>query len=499
MSAEVERAGRLKTVVATAVAAVAFLLSLLSWGLSSPLGSSPDDDYHMASIWCGQGFRDGVCEQGAKPAGVVVPAAVFATSICYAFDSEKSGACDATLELRESGHSNADKGYPPVFYWVMSQFVGTDIYASVLAMRAFNSVMLVGLVALTVLWASPRFRYVPLVAMAVTVMPLGIFLAASVNPSSWAYISVLVFIPAFASFLVETSRENLWKNGSLALVAVLIGAGARADVAAFLVIATVVTWISVGLVHLWKFKAAFSGVVVAVSVAFYLNSQQNDFLTKTADSSQDVLGNLAANIVNLPLLLTGVFGTWGLGWLDTEMPSSVWFLALASFVGVAFTATIGLSKYRALASGLVAAALILLPLYVLTRQNIPVGVDVQPRYLLPLVAVLVAVLVFPSRTGTPFTMSRFGWLFVGAGLIVANAVALHVNIRRYVTGTDVQGVNLDTAAEWWWEGLPITPNGVWLMGSVSMAVAIYCVWVARNELRLTVTTNERWSEPLLNR
>jgi len=136
---------------------------------------------------------------------------------------------------------------------------------------------------------------------------------------------------------------------------------------------------------------------------------------------------------------------------------------------------------------------------VLTRQNIPVGVDVQPRYLLPLVAVLVAVLVFPSRTGTPFTMSRFGWLFVGAGLIVANAVALHVNIRRYVTGTDVQGVNLDTAAEWWWEGLPITPNGVWLMGSVSMAVAIYCVWVARNELRLTVTTNERWSEPLLNR
>jgi len=490
---------RAKTVIVGALAALAFLASLLSWGLSSPLGSSPDDDYHMASIWCGQGFREGVCEQGAEPKGVVVPAAVFATSICYAFDSEKSGVCAATLDMKETGHSNSNKGYPPIFYWVMSQFVGPDIYASVVAMRSFNAVLLVGLLVLTILWAAPRLRYVPILAVALTIMPLGIFLAASVNPSSWAFASVVVFIPAFASFLVETSRERLLKTGLLVATSVIVGAGARADVAAYLVIATVVTWISVGGVTRWKLKGLVAAAISATSIAFYLNSQQNQFLTKTAEGSQDVLGNLASNIVNLPLLLTGVFGTWGLGWLDTEMPSSVWFLALASFVGVTFVAANSLSKYRAVASGLVAAALIVLPLYILTRQNIPVGVDVQPRYLLPLVAILVAMLVFPDRNGIPFSMSKFGWFFIGGSLVVTNAIALHINIRRYVTGTDVQGVNLDEGAEWWWEGALLTPNGVWLAGSVSMVVALASLWIIRKELGLIVTPNERWREPLFSR
>lgn len=490
---------RMKTLVVGLLAAVAFLVSLLSWGISSPLGSSPDDDYHMASIWCGQGFRDGVCEQGLEPKGVVVPEAVFATSICYAFESENSGVCNATMELKETGHSNSNKGYPPIFYFVMSQFVGPDIYASVVAMRAFNAVLLVGLLFLTVMWVAPRLRHVPLVAAGATIMPLGIFLAASVNPSSWAFISVLVFVPALGSFLMATTAERLWKTGSLVAIAVIIGAGSRADVAAYLVIATVVTWISVGGVKFWKAKAIASAAIAATSIVFYLNSQQNQFLTKTAESSQDVLGNLAANVVNLPLLLTGIFGTWGLGWLDTAMPSSVWFLALASFVGVTFTATSSMTKGRAVASGLVAAALIILPLYILTRQNIPVGVDVQPRYLLPLVAILVAILVFPGREGSQFSMPSFGWVFVGAGLVIANAIALHVNIRRYVTGTDVQAVNLDEGVEWWWEGALLTPNGVWLAGSVSMAVALASLWAIRKELGLVVTPNELWQEPLVRR
>ena len=40
-------------------APVALFVALGSWVLASPVGSSPDDDYHMASIWCGQGVREG--------------------------------------------------------------------------------------------------------------------------------------------------------------------------------------------------------------------------------------------------------------------------------------------------------------------------------------------------------------------------------------------------------------------------------------------------------
>lgn len=38
------------------------IAGLGAWAFASPAGSSPDDDYHLASIWCAQGERDSICE-----------------------------------------------------------------------------------------------------------------------------------------------------------------------------------------------------------------------------------------------------------------------------------------------------------------------------------------------------------------------------------------------------------------------------------------------------
>ncbi len=50
-------------------------------------------------------------------------------------------------------------------------------------------------------------------------------------------------------------------------------------------------------------------------------------------------------------------------------------------------------------------------------------------------------------------------------LSVSNFVSLQTNIRRYVTGIDEAGLNLDSGREWWWD-TPISPNAVWLLGSL---------------------------------
>ena len=55
------RRSRLHIAAAIAVP-VALLAALLAWGVSSPPGSSPDEDYHMGSIWCAGGIEAGVCE-----------------------------------------------------------------------------------------------------------------------------------------------------------------------------------------------------------------------------------------------------------------------------------------------------------------------------------------------------------------------------------------------------------------------------------------------------
>ena len=55
-------------------------------------------------------------------------------------------------------------------------------------------------------------------------------------------------------------------------------------------------------------------------------------------------------------------------------------------------------------------------------------------------------------------------------------MALQVNIRRYVTGDDLQGLNLDAGAEWWWTGFPVGPTGVWVVGALAFAGLLAVLW-----------------------
>ena len=45
-----------RTVAAWLITCLAAFAALAGWSLASPAGSSPDDDYHLASIWCAQGL-----------------------------------------------------------------------------------------------------------------------------------------------------------------------------------------------------------------------------------------------------------------------------------------------------------------------------------------------------------------------------------------------------------------------------------------------------------
>src|SRR5690606_5266890 len=99
------------------------------------------------------------------------------------------------------------------------------------------------------------------------------------------------------------------------------------------------------------------------------------------------------NILMLPFLWTGVWGTWGLGWLDTGLPAIVPWGAAAAFIIVAFAGIGRLDWRKSVAAAGVLAVLIALPVYVLTAGGDRVGESVQPRYLLPLIALFALVLV----------------------------------------------------------------------------------------------------------
>jgi len=127
----------------------------------------------------------------------------------------------------------------------------------------------------------------------------------------------------------------------------------------------------------------------------------------------------------------------------------------------------------------VLAALFVIPMYLMALDRSFVGEGFQARYLLPLLPILVMCsLAEGAEKGS--IVSRRG-LLVGVSLIgLAHAFALHANIRRYVTGIEVYGFDLDKNREWWWAWGP-SANGVWAIGSIAFVVAGLAVFWPREE------------------
>src|SRR5690606_21757769 len=125
---------------------------------------------------------------------------------------------------------------------------------------------------------------------------------------------------------------------------------------------------------------------------------------------------------------------------------------------------------KGLAFGLVFLAVVVVPLYVLVSGGVMVGSGVQPRYIYPLLVMLAGVAVYGFMRAD-LRLNRLQLGLVAALLIVANSIALRTNLRRYLTGTDGDGLNLDAGVEWWWS-IAVSPMGVWVIGSLSFAVAV---------------------------
>ena len=474
---------RLVLLIATPVLA---LIALLSWGLSSPVGASPDDDFHLASIWCGHGDAPG-CEPTGSADERSVYRDLVIDSVCFAFNSEVSASCHGADfgqnpdEVVDSPRGNFTGLYPPLFYGMMSLFASENIESSVLVLKLVNSVIFVGLVA-ALFWLLPAHRRTTLVwSLAITLVPLGMFVIPSTNPSSWAVLSAGTLWLALLGVFESTGRRRIGL-GAIALVATMLGAGARADAAIY-------AGLSVALVLLLAFRrdrgylraAAFGAALLAIAIAFYFTANQRDAVTTglvvvgpepIVDPVNPIVLALA-NVINVPELWAGIFGAWPLGWLDTAIPASVWVAGLGCFCGAIFLGLGARVPRKGLSALLILGALWAIPTLLLVQSQSLVGANFQPRYILPLMIMLAGVVLLQTPASR-IVVNAVQRSIVVAAISLANAVALYTNIRRYVTGTDVTNINLDADVEWWWQ-LPFSPMFVWIVGSLAFAAVLIAI------------------------
>jgi hypothetical protein len=463
-------------------------LTLGAWSFASPVGSSPDDDFHLASIWCGLGERPGLCELPDESADVastarMVPGALV-NSPCFAFKPEQPASCwdPGFKELALVERANVDNLYPRLFYSAASLFAGTDPQLSVIAIRLTNSAFAVAFLS-AVCFALPRsVRPALLISVIATSVPLGVFIYASTNPSSWAMLSAATVWTSLYGATRASGRRR-WLLCALALTGAVIGAGARADAAIFAVYGVALALI-LGVRGIRRHIVPIvTGVVICmVSAGFYFSARQGGAAFGGLDPSTSplTLAQHVSNLLELPSLWTGALGQSNLGWFDTRMPATVWVLATAVFAGALFIGIRRPTPRRMVAIVLSLLAMWTVPFVMLAQSNATVGNTVQPRYLLPLM--LVAVGIASLRPDAERAWDGFRYAAASVALWLALTIALHQNIARYTSGGSEDAVDPGASAQWWWPSVP-APMIVWIVGSIAFAGMLLAIWIAKRQPR----------------
>lgn len=501
-------APRTKRVVLSVMTAIFAFLGLGAWAIASPVGAAPDDDFHLASIWCALGERAGLCAEGDSAEERVVAERLIASSQCYRSESTVSAQCpinDTTTVSTDRG--NFAGNYPPVFYLTLGVFASPDIAVSTVVMRLVNAAVFVLAVSLVLMLLRPGQRGPVVWASVAALVPLGVFIIPSVNPSSWAVLAgLLVWVACFGYFTAE-SRGRRIGLAALTLVIGCMGAGARGDSAVFVAFAALAAMIlSFEASRRWWRLGVLPMVLIAVGAGFFFLAGQSTDIAKVGASTAgahgsaehaagtdeaaagasagavdavagetSALNSVLANLMDLPWLWTGGTGTWGLGWLDTPMPVAVWVLMIGALFALVLWGVRAMNARKGLVLCIALAALTVIPLYILYGKGLRVGEWVQPRYLLPLLLIFVGVALF-GFAGDHLGLSRLQAAVVLLAVCSANSLALHNNLRRYIRGLGEGGFNLNAGIEWWWN-IPLSPMLVWAGGSAAFALALLGLWL----------------------
>ena len=495
-------------VVVTAIGALG------AWALASPVGSDPDGQFHLSSIWCGSGYAAAKCEpplpgsESLVPKAVRVPTGVAFAGTCHSYKSDYSASCETVLldnrELIQTQFNNEGRLYPNLYYFVASKFVGNDIARSALTIRLLNLLLLIFLVTAMYRITPKDIRDGVAITLLAFMIPLGLFLVASNNGSSWTISGVSVYWAFFVTFLTASEKARWIPAGLLSLASGFMALGSRADGAIYIVFSTVVAL----LIALGRNPAAlrkywfrsFAGVFICLAAGVsYFSSGQSGSLTGglfgDGGFGRAPAETLFNNFSRLPALYMGALGARGavgdLGWLDTAMPEMVSGFALFTAGGIILYSRKKRSAAELLAVLVCIAALITTPLAMLQMDGAIVGELVQARYVLPLLLLAAGVFASGERVSSAEFLSPSTRILFPALMTVAYSVALHTTMRRYITGNDVMGWNLNSNREWWWQNGP-PPMTIWFIGTACFAYVVVSIFrhVGKVPISGGVTANE---------
>ena len=197
------------------------------WAVSSPIGSSADDDFHLTSIFCKKDNSFCPRSDSSKSISkrVIVIKKIAQLPPCFVgFPTPNSG-LDRNFakdngrcvnkedsEFVNSNRYNQFGQYPTFFHTAMSKLIFSNLEYSVFSMRIFN-VFIFSLIIFIIISISPKNIIQSfLFSITIAFFPIGIFFVASTNPSSWVITGLItnwVFLANIFYYLSKKTYERV--------------------------------------------------------------------------------------------------------------------------------------------------------------------------------------------------------------------------------------------------------------------------------------------------
>jgi len=463
-----------------------FVVLGLCWAITTPPGGGVDEPSHyvrMVGLAQGDLFGDPIpldtpfgdltgdqlVRVNSEGGLYLLPGTKREPTACNVFDVQIAYSCAPNPVTAEPQvHPSYHARYLPGSYLLPALFsrLGDTTWKTLVAGRVgfvVQNAVLLWVAALALAGWARRYRTVstgPAVVLALSITPLLMFLSGTLSPSSTEILGVAACAAALLRAFRDGSSRWLWTATACGAVAAWSrDLGGPAVVLAVIVVAM----LEPGSRERWRGRRSSDMAAWSVLALAVVGAQVWQAVNKA--SMTPPFGSLAQVWARLGEVAVSARDSLGLvGWLVVPMDGVaelLWTVLL--MVGVAMAAVRLQPRARAVAAGLV--LVYVLVGVVLSSSMHASGFALQGRYLLPVAAVLVMVLVGYGSTGS----LHWGWVRVA--LVVAaigQFSTLLVSAQRNAIG--LNGSAIDFARAAW------TPPSGWWVWLVVAALA--CVGLA---------------------
>lgn len=460
-------------------ASFALFVTLVCYSVSSPIGSGPDTDYHLANIWCGWGESQGLCENQGPVNGVPSAEVPFMFQMCDGRTIELFPACEFETEHPDSQILRTQSGPDQnLYYKIMRIFATESPTPGVIQIRILNALITSLILFLMLTLSTRRLRFAGLAAFTFTAIPNVMQYATSVNPRSWSILSVSTSWIFLYSFLESRSDPRRLRQGRLLafLFVIFLAFATRIDASIMVVVTSILVYLSC------RFKPKQIGLrsslvgLALIATSFYVLQFFPRILALFSIGIPQGYERMQYSIFQVIHIPEFVADWWSyrVGQSGSG-PGVVGIIGLLLFTtNMAFALQKSDFKQR-----IIFSINSLIVFGMLTKSTIALGgiIPAPGIYSLGLAAPLLGITIASSKSNFQF-MSTFGNRRTAIALLgFAHAISFYAWMEFHTRrGKDLgfyQQLSLN--GTWWWDTW-ISPNFVFLAGALIFPVFLTLTW-----------------------